>query len=135
MTIKKAQRLNKSEIDQLEKLLGQLRGLHVEVSALSKKSPNDGVNEFKLRLVNGILLASNSFLGDSYRPFSDFEVFDLDKVPSNSDVTFVITQYIEAAERFRSDNVVLRNGFWQYNLPEGEEVIRTVSPLRMKSRD
>jgi hypothetical protein len=46
MTIKKAQRLNKLAIDQLEKLLGQLRGLHVEVSALSKKSPNDGVNEF-----------------------------------------------------------------------------------------
>ncbi len=40
----------KEDVDKLEKVIGQLNGLHAEVSQLAKKSPNDGVNAFKLKL-------------------------------------------------------------------------------------
>ena len=39
---------DQSEIESLEKLIGQLQGLHSEISLLAKKSPNDAVNSFKL---------------------------------------------------------------------------------------
>ena len=38
---------NREELEQFEKLIGQLRGLHEEICLLAKKSPNDAVNAFK----------------------------------------------------------------------------------------
>jgi hypothetical protein len=71
----------------------------------AKKSPNDSLNKFKLNLINKVLETANAVLGEKYRPFSDFEQFDPDDVPTTSDVTMVLSQYMEEAERFRSDNV------------------------------
>jgi hypothetical protein len=107
---------SKDELEELERLIGQLQGLHSEVSQLAKKSPNDGVNPFKLRLINKVILAGNQVLGDNYRPFTEFEKFDADDVPTNSDVTMIISQYMEQAERFRSDNVRYDSGTWKYLL-------------------
>jgi hypothetical protein len=45
----------KSDIERLEKLIGQLQGLHAELTSLAKKSPNDAVNSFKLRLINRVI--------------------------------------------------------------------------------
>ena len=90
--------------------MGQLRVIHQEISILSKKSPNDAVNVFKLRLINSVLNAANGLLGESYRPLADFEEFDEDDLPSTSDVAFVVAQYMEEIGRFRSDHIVL-NGF------------------------
>jgi hypothetical protein len=107
-----------NEIENLEKVIGQLQGLHSEISMLAKKSPNDGVNPFKLKLINKVITAGNDVLGDGYRPFQvqEFDKFDPDDMPSNSDLTLILSQYMEAAERFRSDNVI-RNGFdWVYIL-------------------
>ena len=39
------------EVEVLEKLIGQLKGLHAEISQLARKSPNDGLNPFKLKLI------------------------------------------------------------------------------------
>ncbi|MEI9476589.1 MAG: hypothetical protein WCO26_08445 [Deltaproteobacteria bacterium] len=58
--------MKKNDIDRFEKTLTQLEALHSEVSVLSKKSPNDGLNEFKLGLVNSVLQEANSLLGDTY---------------------------------------------------------------------
>ena len=46
---------DRSEVERLEKLVGQLQGLHSEISLLAKKSPNDAVNKFKLGLINNII--------------------------------------------------------------------------------
>jgi hypothetical protein len=34
----------KDDVENLEKLIGQLSGLHAEIFQLAKKSPNDGLN-------------------------------------------------------------------------------------------
>jgi hypothetical protein len=104
----------KGDVDVLVRLLSQLHGLHVELSQLAKKSSNDAVNAFKLRLINKVLASGNEVLGDAYRPFAEFAEFDVDAVPSNSDVTFILTQYIEQTERYRSDNVVYSDYEWRY---------------------
>lgn len=102
------------DIEQLEKTIGQLKAIHGEMSLLSKKSQNDAVNEFKLGMINKVISSANAVLGTNYRPFEDFEAFDVDALPSNSDVVFVIAQYLEEVERYRTDNVVYSDYKWVY---------------------
>jgi hypothetical protein len=105
---------SRDNVESLEKLIGQLQGLHSEIGLLAKKSPNDGVNAFKLRLINRVVAAANEVLGPNYLPFGDFEAFDSDDMPSTSDVALVLAQYMEEAERYRSDNVKFWHGKWVY---------------------
>jgi hypothetical protein len=104
------------EVETLERLIGQLDGLHAEISQLAKKSPNDALNVFKLRLVNKVIAAGNKVLPKGYRPFEDFEQFDSDDMPTNSDVTIILTQYMEQSERYRSDNVMYEDYKWRYKV-------------------
>lgn len=97
---------NEDDVKFLEKLIVQLQSLHSEISQLTKKSPNDGLNLFKLNLVNKVLLDGNKILTKNYKPFEDFDVFDEATVPTNSDVTMILALYMEQAERYRSDNVI-----------------------------
>jgi hypothetical protein len=125
--------LIRSQVDELEKLIGQLESLHSELSALAKKSPNDAVNTFKLRFVNATLKGCNLLLGEKYKPFSDFEQLDTDDVPSNSDVTLIISQYLQAAEKFRSDNIYQDDfGHWYYTGQGSGEEIETAPPAKLK---
>jgi hypothetical protein len=62
----------------------------------------------------------NDLFGESYSPLEGFSQFSVDEVPSNSDVTFVLAQYIAAAEKFRSDHVYVSVGRWYYRLDDGE---------------
>ncbi|MBR1146320.1 hypothetical protein [Bradyrhizobium sp. AUGA SZCCT0431] len=122
---------DKSEVENLEKLIGQLQGLHAEITTLAKKSPSDAVNAFKLKLINKVILSGNAVLGKAYRPFEDFEQFDSDDVPSTSDVAMVLGQYIEEAERFRSDNVTWYGGHWVYALGGSPSAIRSGPPSKL----
>lgn len=125
--------LKRNQIDELEKLNGQLESFYREFAALSKKSSNDAVNTFKLRFVNTTLKNCNTFLGKKYKPFDDFNQFDIDDVPSNSDLTLIIGQYMQAMEKFRSDNIY--NYFlkdWIYRIEDSGEQIRTAPPAKIK---
>jgi hypothetical protein len=126
--------ISKSEVDELEVLIGQLFSLHTEMTGLTKKSATDAVNAFKLKLINKTLSRCNALLGDAYKPFKDFAAFDSDDVPSNSDVTLMVGQYQEAIEYFRSEHIALKHGAWYYVLPEGESAVRTSSPVRLTKR-
>ena len=97
--------MKEEEIDIFEKTLNQLEGLHTEVSTLSKKSYTDALNDFKLRLVNQVLLSCNDIIGKKYKPFDDFDSFDTEQLPSNSDVTLVLSQYLNCMESFREKNI------------------------------
>ena len=119
------------EVEALEKIIGQLQGAHSELSQLAKKSPGDSVNEFKLRLVNKIIENANDVLGDGYKPFDDFEIFDKDDIPTNSDVTLVLSQYMEQAERYRSDNVIYNGGAWWYQVNGQKSDIRSGPPSKV----
>lgn len=123
---------SEQDIESLEKLIGQLKALHAEVSLLSRKSPSDAVNAFKLKLINKCLAFGNEVLGENYKPFDDFNAFDSDDVPSNSDVTMVIAQYLEEAGRYRSDNVMMSNGWYYYKLGGEKSSIRSAPPTWSK---
>jgi hypothetical protein len=122
---------DKSEVESLEKLIGQLQGLHSEVTSLAKKSPSDAVNAFKLKLINKVIESGNAVLGEEYRPFDDFEQFNSDDVPSTSDVAMVLGQYIEEAERYRSDNVKMNAGRWVYVIKGVASDIRSGPPSKI----
>lgn len=107
--------LNSSDVDKFEKLAGQVQGLYEEMSILSKKSPNDTVNKFKLKFINRQLSESNALLAERYRPFDDFEIFSEDDIPQNSDVVFILAQYLQCMEKLRGDHVTIRNGNWYWH--------------------
>ena len=133
--------MNKNEVDKFERLCGQIASVYEEISLLSKKHPNDALNAFKLKFINKLLDESNNFLSDKYRPFDDFNLFDEDDVPQNSDAVFILSQYLQCFEKFRSDSVVLEHGNW-YWLVKGDKEdkvdqdgmmkIRTIKPKRLK---
>jgi hypothetical protein len=126
--------MKRSDVDTFEKLMAQLQGFHSELSMLAKKSPNDALNPFKLKFVNVALNECNSFFGQRYRPFPDFECFPEDQMPSNSGATFIISQYIECAEKFRSDNIVQYGVGWWWSI-DGEDydehTVRAAPPKKL----
>lgn len=124
--------MKRSDVDELEKLMGQLKSIHAEVSALAKKSPNDAVNTFKIKFINTSVSNCNKFLGETYKPFDDFDVFDIDDVPSNSDVTFIISQFLEALEKYRADNIRYDMGRWYFKLEDTKEEIQTAMPIKLQ---
>lgn len=133
--------MNSDNVDTFEKLFGQLLSTHDEISLLSKKNPNDAVNKFKLKFVNKLLSQSNDYLGKLYKPFDDFDSFDEDDVPQNSDIVFILSQYLQCFERQRSDNVVNRHGAWYWRVKggatdkvdeDGMVLIRTAKPKMLK---
>jgi hypothetical protein len=90
----------KEELEQFTKLEEQVHASRREISELSKKKPNDAVNKFKLTHINRFLEKANETLGDDYA-LESFTQFDVDEVPTNSDVLFVLAQYTDALHRFR----------------------------------
>ena len=129
--------MNRTDVDRFEKLNAQLEGLYQEISVLAKKTPNDALNAFKIQLVNRILKNSNSFLGPQHSPFDDFELFSIDALPTNSDVTLILAQYLECAEKFRSDNIEYNpvEGGWYWKLePAARDQIVTGPPKKISSR-
>jgi hypothetical protein len=124
--------MKNADIDLFEKLTAQLEGLYQEISTLTKKNPNDAVNAFKLGLINAILDKCNEMLGGEFRPFPDFSIFQLDAMPSNSDVNFILSQYIECAEQLRSENIFVKNGAWRWRIEDSEdETRRTNIPKKL----
>jgi len=126
--------MTKDEVQILEKIMGQLEGLHREISALARKSPNDALNKFKLKFVNGVLSRANNLLGEAYKPLDGFNVFDEDDLPTNSDITFVLSAYLEEIERKRADNIILDFPDWVYDLSDSEDVIQTAPPKKIKEK-
>jgi hypothetical protein len=126
--------MTKQEVDTFEKLQAQLEGLHTEISALSKKSQNDALNKFKLKFVNQILSGANQLLGESYKPFNDFSLFDNDEMPTNSDVAMILTQYLSCFEKLRADNVKQERIYWYWIIDGSQSDIKTVMPKKIKEK-
>lgn len=98
--------MNIGQIENFEKVLAQLEGQHSEIAMLSKNKPGDAVNAFKLKFINRTLEEANKILGERYKPFHDFYIFDEEEsLPQNSDVTLMISQYLGCMENLRVDNI------------------------------
>jgi len=123
--------MKKADIDAFEKVQTQIQALHDEISALTKKSSNDAINEFKLKFINSILAEANKLLGTKYRPFPGFDVFDTEVFPSNSDTTFILAQYLNCMEKLRSDNIWNEFSAWYWSVDGNENKIRTAPPQKI----
>jgi hypothetical protein len=132
--------MTNDEIEKLEKIYGQFEGLHKEIGILSKKTPNDAINKFKLSFINTLLAEAHEVLDEKQRPFDGFNSFDEDELPTNSDITMIFEQYLYCFEKLRSDNI---KHIWKYNgdkyfekwiwLVDGEESeIQTAPPQKIK---
>lgn len=126
--------MTEEDVNKFEKVQSQIDGLYKEIGILSKKSPNDAVNKFKLKFINQILTEANSLLIDNYKPLDGFDKFEDDDIPSNSDVTMIFEQYLNCFEKLRSDNIKVQSGWW-YWLVEGEvSDIRTTKPYKLNEK-
>ena len=96
------------DVDEFKKCKAQLESFETEIGILSRKSPNDPLNKFKLKFINQIISKANSILGEDYRPFADFNEFDEVSLPSNSDVVLMLAQYLKCMERLRLDDLSLQ---------------------------
>ena len=95
---------------------------------LARKSPNDAVNDFKLKMINRTVQRANALLGKEYMPYDDFQGFEKDTMPSNSDVTMVIGQYLEEAERFRGYHIDVYGGRFFYKIDGEKSQVRAAPP-------
>jgi len=123
--------MTKGEVEQFNKTYVQLETLHNEVTLLSKKSPVDGVNKFKLKLINGILESANTILGQR-KPFEDFAVFDENELPNNSDVTLILSQYLSCMEVIRAANILYYGGWWYWKVDGKRSETRTFPSKNLK---
>jgi hypothetical protein len=124
--------MKKEQVDEFETLQGQLQAFYEEMNTLAKKSPNDAVNKFKLGLFNSVLTKANNFLGKDRQPFADFECFDEAAMPSTSDVLVIISQYLSAFEKFRTEHIRDEGlGQWYWS---GSGQIPTAPPKKLRQR-
>ena len=77
-----------------ENVLSLIRTLRFEFRELSSKKPNDQVNKFKLKYVNQAIEAANELLKDG-KPYADFEKFNEEDLPTNSDVLMMLSLYLD----------------------------------------
>lgn len=105
------------QIDEFTKLLLQTDKLLSDFLELSKKKPNDAVNKFKLKIVNNLLSTSNKIITKKYMPFEDFDLFDVDDLPTNSDVVVILAQYVACLKKFGRDSTEYEDykHFWLIN--------------------
>ena len=105
------------DIQNFEKIQTQLISLHVELSLLSKKAPNDSVNIFKLKLINTVI---------------DFNQFDVEEIPSNSDVVLVLGQYINCLDERKITHIIrVVTGYWYWRLNGEKTEIVTSEPKKV----
>ncbi len=132
--------MKRTDVHLFEKIQTQLEGLLTEITLLSKKSPNDAVNKFKLKFINEILSGGNKILGKTYIPLASFDGFDEDDLPSNSDVTFILSQYLNCLEKLRADNILQEQTYdgnkyiyeWFWITDKAKSNIKTAPPKKIK---
>ncbi len=121
---------SEKHIEEFEKTLSQIEALHEELSIISKKVPNDVLNKYKVGLVNTIISRANKLLKADLLPFSDFEAFDNDEMPSNSDVVIMLKQYIACLEKERENNIINDYGHWYWVINGKKTLMQTYPPKK-----
>lgn len=109
--------MNKNQINSFEKLQDQLFELTREIKELSKKKPDGPLNNFKIKFINSIIGGLNEIIGKQYKPFEDFNIFDTDDMPTNSDVLIILSQYEASASRLKRENTeyYMGDNYWIIN--------------------
>lgn len=126
--------MEREDVEILESCIGKVDSFCKEIGVLSKKTPNDAVNKFKLKFINNTIKEANDILGDELKPFKDFSFFEDEAMPSNSDVVFILAQYAEALDLYRSKHIHMGRNGWVYNIDDGEGEIRTNPPSTVRNK-
>ena len=122
---------SKENVWQFEKLEQQLFSFLIEISELSKKKPNDALNKFKLKFINSTLEALNELLGE-HRPFKDFSTFDVEELPTNSDVVVILAQYAASTYNLRREDTVNTSIYWYWKIRGKPSDLLTERPGNFK---
>ncbi|AKB44463.1 hypothetical protein [Methanosarcina vacuolata] len=121
--------MKEEDVDFFITVNAQLFDMHKEISEMSKKKPDNAINKFKLTYINKIVENANKILGENFKPFNDFELFDEDDLPTNSDITIMLSQYQNAMEKFRCNNIMEGYGRnWVWVVDGKVSDIETASP-------
>ena len=125
-----------TDIHSFEKIHMQMQALHEEIGALSRKSPNDALNKFKLKLINGLIQEANALLRREYKPLDGFEVLSDDDIPTNSDVTMVVAQYLNCLEKLRADNIQRKpsSASWYWIVNNSLSDVQTAPPRKLQEK-
>lgn len=86
-----------------------LKSAYDEVKEFSKKKQDEELNIKKVKMINRLLEKAKVILKDE--PTVEFlELLDEDELPTNSDAVLIMSQFISAMNKFRSDHYHL-NGW------------------------
>ncbi|WP_299177131.1 hypothetical protein [uncultured Chryseobacterium sp.] len=88
-----------NQVDEYSLLKPLFTSLLNEVKELSKKKPDEVINNFKAKTINKILERVKELLNDE--PTSEFlEIIDIDTLPSNSDIVIIMVQFEASLNKF-----------------------------------
>jgi hypothetical protein len=86
--------------------------------------------KFKLKFINQTLESLNKLIGKR-RPF---EMFNVDDLPTNSDVVLILAQYAASIYDFRRDHTVYESGRWYWVVRGNRSDLKTGPPQDFKYR-
>ena len=85
-----------------------LKSAYDEVKEFSKKKQDEELNIKKVKMINRLLEKAKVILKDE--PTVEFlELLDEDELPTNSDAVLIMSQFISAMNKFRSDHYHLNS--------------------------
>jgi hypothetical protein len=120
------------DVEKYEQIQSHVQALSEEMTGLVKKSPDAPLNKFKIRIVNERLRMANGLLTGIHKPLATFDQFSEEELPSASDVSLVISQYLNSLEGWRSANVVKIDFSWYWNTGTAE--YKAEAPSRFRKR-
>lgn len=96
--------MDKNIAIEFDKLEDQLTYMYLEIGKLSSKKSDGIINSFKLKIINALLQNANELFETGKLPIAKFALFQDEDLPSYSDITFLLTQYLEKLDYFRFQN-------------------------------
>ena len=89
-----------ADITEFEMLQPMIRSAYSEISELSKKKQDGILNQAKVKIINRLLAKVKTVL--RFEPTVELlDLLDDDSLPSNSDATLIVAQYIAAMRLFQ----------------------------------
>lgn len=88
-----------ADVTQFLMLRELAKGLYDEMKDLSKKSPNEALNQFKIKSLNRVLTPIKEILKNE--PTALFlDVLEESSLPTNSDIVIIFSQYLTSMQKF-----------------------------------
>ncbi|ADD67536.1 hypothetical protein Dacet_0752 [Denitrovibrio acetiphilus DSM 12809] len=121
--------MTEEQVEIFLKLQPQIKSAYDEITLLSKKKPTEPLNKFKLKFINSMLNQANHILQNDYIPFPDeFEQFDVDDMPNNGDVVFILSHYLTSLEKLRCDNIKYQKHYYYWVIDGEVSTLKTSPP-------